>query len=748
MANKKKKTAMPGVSSTIADRWKPPIFLYIAGVVIGIYFALITALTWETGDNIYTFFPRLSQNLNENMFKIRAENIKNMFFMAINNWGVFLKSLAAYEFFIAVFIIYDLSKERNLMPGKEYGTARWASFQKINKKFEEYNKPSWNRIYSENIRISMDSKINNNVLVIGGSGVGKSFYLLTPNVYQANPESEYPGSLIFTDPKGELLQNNGAYLKSKGYVIKVLNLVTGMMHESDCFNPLAYIRSEIDIIKLINNLFANTTPKTAAASDPFWEKAELMLLQSLFLIVWMEHERYGWTNSINTVMWLLSKAKIGDDADEMSELDMIFHQLVSDTIGDERGGEMHPAWLAYNKVMVGAADTKRSIVISANARLAIFENPDVKRILEKDEIDLASIGTGLVDGRKNVKTALFCVIPDSDTSYNCIAGMLYTLLFQELYFQADFMYKGKLPVPVTFWMDEFANIALPSDFTKQITTMRSRRISCVVIIQNLSQLKTLFEKDWEQITGSCDVCVYLGGNEQSTFEYISKNLGKRTIAKQSQGITRGSHGSSSTNTDGLGREQMLPEEVREIDNDYCIIFIRGQKPVFDHKFRTPESPEFEKSKKLGAYLHSAAKRQQKTGKILFAARDEIQEALESGTLIQINLDESGFKTPELEALMAIAVANKEDEERISKKNIDIADIELFELLQRDDFVLDDDLMEEVSEGIKNGLTDEQVKEYILFDDKRAMRAKRLMLEAMNDRMRKSTIPIKVGDDYA
>lgn len=744
MANKKKKTIAAGVSTTIADRWKPPIFLYIAGAVIGIYFAVITASTWEAGDNIYTFFPRLSQNFNENMFNINAKNIKNMFFMAINNPGVFFKSLAVYEFFIGVFIIYDLSKERNFMPGKEFGTARWASFDKINKKFEEYNKPSWNRIYSENIRISMDSKINNNVLVIGGSGVGKSFYLLTPNVYQADPESEYPGSLIFTDPKGELLQNNGAYLKSKGYVIKVLNLVTGMMHESDCFNPLAYIRSEIDIIKLINNLFANTTPKTASAADPFWEKAELMLLQSLFLIVWMEHERYGWTNSINTVMWLLSKAKIGDDADEMSELDMIFNQLVSDTIGDERGGEMHPAWLAYNKVMVGAADTKRSIVISANARLAIFENPDVKRILEKDELDLASIGTGLVDGRKKVKTALFCVIPDSDTSYNCIAGMLYTLLFQELYFQADFMYKGKLPVPVTFWMDEFANIALPSDFTKQITTMRSRRISCVVIIQNLSQLKTLFEKDWEQITGSCDVCVYLGGNEQSTFEYISKNLGKRTIAKRSQGITRGSHGSSSTNTDGLGREQMLPEEVREIDNDYCIIFIRGQKPVFDHKFRTQESPEFEKSKKLGAYLHSAAKKQQKTGKILFAAQDEIQEALESGKLIQINLDESGFQTPEMEELMAIAVANKEEEERVSKKNIDIADIELFELLQRDDFVLTDDLMEEVSEGIKNGLTDEQVKEYVLFDDKRAMRAKRLMLEAMNDRMRKSTIPIQVG----
>lgn len=723
-------------NAAVIKKWKPPIYLYCCLLVIGFYLALVTASQWEEGDTIFTIIGKMMDFIDRGSNWI---NIKFDWKYLISRPKILGTSVLVYEFTILFFILLDVSKNRNFMRGKEYGTANWASVQQINKKFENVKNPSWNRVYSENLRIGMKTSINNNVLAIGGSGVGKSFYFLTPNIYQADPDSQYPGSLVFTDPKGELLQNNGAYLKNKGYVVKCLNLVPGMMHESDKFNPFRYIRSEADITKIINNIFVNTTEKGATPSEPFWEKAEFMFLQSLFLIVWMESERFGWEKSLNTVLWLMSKAEISDDADEESELDEIFNQLVLQTMDEKGKGIMHPAYLAYHKVMVGAADTKRSIVISANARFAIFENPEVKRILSDDELDLAGIGTGLVDGRKNVKTALFCVIPDADTSYNCIAGMLYTLLFQELYFQADFKYGGKLPVPVTFWLDEFANIALPRDFIKLLATMRSRLISCVIIIQNLAQIKALFEKEWESLVGNCDVCVYLGGNEQSTFEYISKNLGKKTIFKQSHGETTGIHGSSNKNEDVLGRELMLPEEVRELDNDYCIVFVRGKKPIFDHKYRTLESPEFLKSQQLGAYLHSQQKEMNQDVKIALASKQEIADVFKNGNLIDINLNESLMQHPGYIELMDIVIQNKEEEEaeREKKKVIDIQDMDVMELLQHPDFVLSDAEIVEVTEGIKNGLSDAQIKEYILYDDVKRMRSQRLLFEALNARQKRN-----------
>lgn len=711
----------------MAKPWKPPVAFYMLMLILGMYFAIITAGVWKDGDNIYTIFAKVMRIAANEPYHIPITR-------AFAQFQVLIKSVFMYEFTIGILILLDFSKNRNFMRGKEYGTANWASVETINRYFMEKEHASWNRVYSEKLRVSMNPKIgiNNNVLAIGGSGVGKSFYFLTPNIYQADVDSIYPGSMIFTDPKAELLQKNGAYLKSKGYEIKVLNLVPGMMQESDRFNPLKYIRSEADIIKLINNIFANTTPQGASAQDPFWEKSELMLWDALILIVWMEHELFGWEMNLNTVLMLLSKAEIGEKPKERSELDKIFDDLVIKTMKDKTKGEQHPAYLAYKKVMTGAADTKRSIIISAHARMAILENPEIRRILSDDDLDLASIGTGITGEKKGVKTALFCVIPDSDTSYNCIAGMMYTLLFQELYFQADFKYGGKLPVPVTFWLDEFANIALPKDFIKMLTTMRSRLISCVIIIQNLAQLKALFEKEWEEIPGNCDVCVYLGGNEQSTFEYISKNLGKKTIYKKSNGQTKGHNGSSSTNEDALGRELMLPEEVRELDNEYCIIFVRGKKPIFDHKFRTLESPEFAKSVALGPYMHSQAKSLDKSGRIELATNREIAYAKEHGLLQNIILDELAV-SPDLKAVMDIVIKNKEEEEKELRreKEVDISELSINQLLQRDDFCLEDEELLEVTLGMKAGLSEEDIKSYILYGDAERMRSKRLLLEAIN-----------------
>ena len=246
-------------------------------------------------------------------------------------------------------------------------------------------------------------------------------------------------------------------------------------------------------------------------------------------------------------------------------------------------GADHPAYKQYTKVIRGAGDTVRSVIISANARLAQLENRQILRILSKDDMNISEIGVGK-NGDGKTKTALFCVIPDNDKSYNFIVGMLYTQIFQELYFQADFVCGGRLPIHVTFMLDEFSNVALPDDFCSLLSTMRSREISSVIIIQNLAQIKALFKDTWETIPGNCDTLIYLGGNEQSTHKYISELLGKGTIDKKATGETRGRQGSSSRNYDVLGRELMTPDEVRKMDNRKCLIFIRGFDPIFDGKY--------------------------------------------------------------------------------------------------------------------------------------------------------------------
>jgi len=437
-------------------------------------------------------------------------------------------------------------------------------------------------------------------------------------------------------------------LKENGYLIKVLNLIE--MDKSDCFNPFAYIKDETDIIKLINNLIANTTPKGAGqGADPFWEKSESMFLQSLMLYIWMEEEKER--QNFNTLLDLLSKAEVNEDGGK-SDLDLIMDELrVNSELGDS-----HPAVRMYDKCIGGAGDTVRSIIISAHSRMALFESPKVRRILSRDDMDLASIGIGK-DGNRKTKTALFCVVPDSDRSFSFIIGMLYSLLIQTLYYEADFHYQGKLPIHVTFWLDEAANIPLPSNgsdggaggYPALLATMRSRNISSVTIIQNVSQLKAIFKDAWEIIPGCSDEILYLGGNESESHKYISAMLGKATINKRSYGENRGRNGSSSRNLDVLGRELMTPDEVRKLDNKKCILFIRGFDPVVDEKYNTLEHPLFANSGSGGGkwYEHTPKEkkeelksifmenssftyfiRQKKEGKNVFVNELSMQEFIE------------------------------------------------------------------------------------------------------------------------
>jgi len=481
-------------------------------------------------------------------------------------------------------IIWYVGNYRSLIPGLEYGSARFADPKQVNAKLKDADEMK-NKILSENIRMSIDTRktgLNNNVTVIGGSGAGKSFHFVLPNGYAGST------SMVLTDPKMELLGKLAPTLELKGYRIVQLNLID--MDQSDGYNPFEYIRSDNDIIKLVTNMMKNTAPKGSSSSDPFWDNALSLYLQAIMSYVWYECPKQGKKATIREMMNLLTKAKVQEKEGVKSDLDLMMEVLPDD----------HPAKVAYLKVRSGAKDTIRSIIISAHARFAYLQNPKVLRILDHDDMNIRALGEGVYENPDR-KTALFCVIPDNDKSYNFLVGVLYSQIFQELYYIADFKYGGSLPIHVAFWMDEFSNVALPDGFTEIISTMRSRNISCNVILQNRAQLQALFKDSWQAIIGNTDVLIYLGGNEAETHKYMTEKLGKYTVGKQSKGESAGRSGSSSSNYDVIGRDLLTPDEVRKMDNSKCLLFIRGFDPIMDDKYHTLESEEFALASSLGMY---------------------------------------------------------------------------------------------------------------------------------------------------
>ena len=493
------------------------------------------------------------------------------------------------------------------------------------------------RQLSEHIYMSLNTRhtdLNNNILVVGGSGAGKTFRFIQPTMMTLS------SSFVVTDPKGEILRDTANFMKSHGYNIKVLNLLD-MLH-SNHFNPFVYIRDDTDVIKLVSSIMQNTSTKEAASSgsDPFWDNACEMLLQALvFYVIKVEPPE---RQTFRRVMELLAKADFTEDARGNklpSDLDRMFAALedqenirfASEQLDYDEGKRedlpdpVSQAVQMYNGVMKGAADTVRSIIITAKARLRNLTNKDILNILDYDEMNLRELGLGMDEDGKT-KTVLYCVIPDNDKSYNFLVGILYTQIFKELYAAADMECGGKLPIHVTFALDEFANVALPDDFCSLLSTMRGREISCIIIIQNMAQIKALFKDTWETIPGNCDVFIYLGGNEQSTHEYVSKLLGKGTYDKQTSGVTKSKQGSTSKNEDVIGRELMLPSEVRKVDGKYCLIFIRGFDPIMDKKIQTQNKPMFGEMNK--PYQHPATLKRKLDGgiKIIpFARFEKIRE---------------------------------------------------------------------------------------------------------------------------
>lgn len=476
-----------------------------------------------------------------------------------------------------------LSTQRNYRRREEHGSAKWGCAAQVNRKYADAHSTE-NKILTQDVAIGLDGRKhrrNLNTLVCGGSGAGKTRFFAKPNLCQAN------SSYVVLDPKGELLVSTGKLLEAKGYSIRVLDLIN--MDRSHCYNPFVYLWDDNDIQRLVTNLFKNTTPKGSQSQDPFWDQAATMLL--LALVFYLHYEAPPEEQNFPMVMEMIRAGDVREDDDTYkSALDILFERL-------EMRNPEHIALKYYRNYHSGSGKTLKSIQITLISRLEKFNLDSLASITQNDELELWSLG--------EQKTAIFAVIPDNDSSFNFLVGMLYTQLFQQLYHQADFVHGGRLPVPVHFLMDEFANVALPDEFDKLLSTMRSREISVSIIIQNLAQLKALFEKQWESIVGNCDEFLYLGGNEQSTHEYVSKLLGKETIDTNTYGQSKGRNGSYSTNYQLAGRELMTPDEVRMLDNRYALLFIRGERPLEDFKYDILKHPNIARTTDGGAepYRH-------------------------------------------------------------------------------------------------------------------------------------------------
>ena len=553
------------------DDKQSAVILSVIGILPVVWLALLIAPSVKGG--LPEILPKLMTVFN-NPFQIELceDSLKTV-----------LVLLLCYGFGIGIYF----STRRNYRRREEHGSAKWGDARAVNKKYCQTPK-SENKLMTQNVSIGLNAKKhrrNLNTLVCGGSGAGKTRFYCKPNLMQANT------SFVILDPKGAIVRDVGKLLEAKGYEIKVLDLIS--MEKSHCYNPFVYLQNDNDIQRLVTNLFKSTTPKGSQSNDPFWDTAASMLL--LALVFYLHYEAPEDEQNFAMIMEMLRAGAIEDEEEPRpSPLDNLFSEL-------EYENPDHIALKYYHSYHSGSAKTLKSIQITLAARLEKFNLESLASLTSTDELELETLG--------EKKTALFALIPDNDTSFNFLVSILYTQLFQQLFYSADHIHGGSLPIPVHFLMDEFANVSLPDDFDKILSVMRSRSVSVSIILQNLAQLKALFEKQWESIVGNCDEFLYLGGNEQSTHKYVSELLGKSTIDTNTYGKSEGRSGSYSTNYQISGRELLTPDEVRMLDNRYAILFIRGERPVLDFKYDILKHPNVALTAdgKAGVYEHGEVK---------------------------------------------------------------------------------------------------------------------------------------------
>lgn len=542
-------------------RTRQTIMLFVILYIMLSYYVIHAGAVLSDYDKLINHIDNFDRDIVEHIktvpfFIPGIEQLKLLLFSSVFYWAV------------AAYILLDIQKK--YMFGKEHGTAKWGEKKDIEKLTDKDD--SKNIILTKTEMLSTDTRKtrkNLNVLVIGGAGTGKSRFVAKPNLLQANT------SFVITDPKGELLKDTGHSFIEAGFKLKVFNLIE--MGYSLCYNLFAYIRSETDVLKIINALIKNTNPKGhTGGNDPFWEKSEAALLQAIFFYIW--YEIVPEEQNMGTVMQLLKYANVKEeDESYVSDLDIIFNELQKDKPN-------HIANRQYTIFKQGAGKTAKSILISVGVRLAAFNIDAVSNLTSKDELELDKLG--------DEKTALFIVIPDSDTTFNFLAAMMYSQLFDSLYYTADFKNKGRLKHHVRCILDEFANIGYIPDFENRIATMRSREISCTIILQNLAQLETMYKDSWKTIVGNCDSFLFLGSKELSTLEYVSKQLGKETIDTRNINLNKGRQGNTAYNYGIHGRELMTPDEIGRMPDDDCILMIRGLYPFYSKKYVLENHPRY------------------------------------------------------------------------------------------------------------------------------------------------------------
>ena len=519
-----------------------------------VYFAMVTASVYIPGENIFALLERFSTMVRRpDLLRWTAYTPRFLLvFLLLYGGGV---------------LLYYADHE-NRRPGEEYGSAKWGNARELNKRYAD--RDGKNVILTKRVSIGLDGykhRRNLNILVVGGSGSGKTRFFCKPGIMSVNC------SYLIVDPKGEMLRSTGYLLKEEGYDIKVFDLIHP--RQSDGYNPFTYIRDDPDVLKLMDNLVKNTTPPKGASNDPFWEKAEIALDSALML--YLLYEAPVEEQNFEMLMFMLECARVMEEDEQyQSPLDLLFQTL-------EERDPSHIAVREYKVYKQAAGKTAKSILVTASVRLAAFIFPQYAAMMQTDEMDFASMGER--------KRAIFCVIPVNDGSMNYLVSMLLTQCFQQLYLRADERYNGRLPMPVRVIQDEWANVAQPDSYPKVLATCRSYNIGINIIVQNIQSIKALYKDEWEGIIGNCDTLLFLGGgNEPTSLEFVSKLLGKETVHTRTRGQTKGRSGSSSVNFQQTGRDLMTPDEIRMLPTNDALLFIRGEKPVRDKKYDIKKHP--------------------------------------------------------------------------------------------------------------------------------------------------------------
>ena len=535
-----------------------------------VYFAMVTASVYIPGENIFALLERFSTMVRRpDLLRWTAYTPRFLLvFLLLYGGGV---------------LLYYADHE-NRRPGEEYGSAKWGNARELNKQYAD--RDGKNVILTKRVSIGLDGykhRRNLNILVVGGSGSGKTRFFCKPGIMSVNC------SYLIIDPKGEMLRSTGYLLKDEGYDIKVFDLIHP--RQSDGYNPFTYIRDDPDVLKLMDNLVKNTTPPKGASNDPFWEKAEIALDSALMLYLLSEAPKDE--QNFEMLMFMLECARVMEEDEQyQSPLDLLFQTL-------EERDPSHIAVREYKVYKQAAGKTAKSILVTASVRLAAFIFPQYAAMMQTDEMDFASLGER--------KRAIFCVIPVNDGSMNYLVSMLLTQCFQQLYLRADERYNGRLPVPVRVIQDEWANVAQPDSYPKVLATCRSYNIGINIIVQNIQSIKALYKDEWEGIIGNCDTLLFLGGgNEPTSLEFVSKLLGKETVHTRTRGQTKGRSGSSSVNFQQTGRDLMTPDEIRMLPTKDALLFIRGEKPVRDKKYDIKKHPNVRRTADGEAkpYIHN------------------------------------------------------------------------------------------------------------------------------------------------